>query len=115
MIKKYSFDYDGKATASFTVDTDMFTPEIAKETLTFFVWDYDKEADPVDEVLKKYALRAMYIATCNNYNLQGVTDEFEDQEGFCHVDGRIGIELTEVTGYPFDDDDLLNVECEIQK
>ncbi|SHE58352.1 DUF2528 family protein [Dysgonomonas macrotermitis] len=107
MIKRYNYEYGfGEATVSFEVDTDIFTAELANETLTFFCWNYDKDADPVDEVMKKYALEAIKQATFNNYNEFGVIDAFNNNEGFGRLDGSIGITLKEVTGYEFDESQL---------
>lgn len=107
MKKEYNFNYYlHKAAVCFVVDTEKFTEEMAKSTLTFFVWDYDDEADPVDEVMKKYAIEAIKIATFNNYNAYGVKSEFENNEGFCRVDGSYGITLTSVTAFEFEDSDL---------
>lgn len=107
MIKHYTFNYNiYEAEATFKVDTEKFTAEIANETLTFFTWDYDKEADPIDEVMKKYAMEAIRIATFNNYNEYGVKSEFNQLEGYCKVDGSMGVELMSVEGYDFDDDAL---------
>ena len=102
-IRNYTFNYNVyEAEACFKVDTEKFTEVMAKETLNFFTWDYDKDADPIDEVMKKYALEAIRIATFNGYNLFGVKDEFMNNEGFCKVDGSMGIELNVVQGYEFD-------------
>jgi hypothetical protein len=112
MIKKYSFVYNTyDAKAVFIVDSDKFTTEHAKATLEFFTWDYDEENDPIDEVIKKYAMEAIKIATFNNYNLLGVISEFDDNEGFCKVDGTSGIELIDISSYEFDDENL-NMEIE---
>jgi len=107
MIKNYTFNYNiYDAEATFKVDTERFTAEMAQQTLDFFSWDYDEEADPIDEVMKKYAMEAIRIATFNNYNVNGVISEFNNNEGYCKVDGRMGIELLSVEGYEFDDDAL---------
>lgn len=43
MIKQYNYEYAlGEATVSFQVDTDVFTAEMADETLTFFAWAHEK-------------------------------------------------------------------------
>ena len=56
MTKKYSFNYNSfDASAEFVVDLEKFTPELARSTLDFFTWRYDEDADPIDEVMKKYA------------------------------------------------------------
>lgn len=107
MLKQYNYEYGfAEATVSFQVDTDVFTAELANDTLTFFRWDYDKEADPVDEVMKKYAMEAIRQATFNSYNELGVIEAFNNNEGFGRLDGSIGITLLEVTGYGFDESQL---------
>lgn len=107
MIKDYTLVYDThKAEACFRVDTDKFTLEHALETLDFFTWYYDKEANPIDEVMKKYAIEAIIEATFNNYNLFGTIESFNNKEGFCKIDGSYGIELTRIECFEFDGDDL---------
>jgi hypothetical protein len=107
MKKEYTFDYNSmEAEAIFEVDTEVFTDEHARATLEFFTWDYDEEADPIDEVMKKYAVEAIKFATAENYNEQGVISEFDSYEGFCKIDGSAGIELISVTAYRFDPDVL---------
>jgi len=95
-----------EAEACFKVDTDKFTKEHAKATLEFFTWNYDKQADPIDEVMKKYAMEAIRIATFNNYKVYGVKEAFNNNEGFYKVDGSCGIELNVVSGYEFNEDAL---------
>lgn len=115
MKKIYKFDYDSmEAFAEFIVDTEIFTADHAKATLEFFTWKYDEEADPIDEVMKKYAMQAIRIATANNYNEIGVIEEFKDMEGFCRLDGSVGIKLTQVSYYEFDEDrmevEIINIK-----
>lgn len=107
MIKRYKFDYDySEADASFKVDTEIFTKEMAQVILDFFTWDYDEEADPIDEVVKKYAIKVIMSATFDDLNVYGVIREFEDREGFCPLDGSCGIWLISVSGYEFNEDKL---------
>lgn len=108
MIKIYDFIYISAwdATVSFEVDTEIFTPEKAKDTLEFFVWDYDKKNDPIDEVMRKYAIEAIKQATFNNYSEEGVIEAFNDNEGYYSIDGSFGIKLTEVTPLSFNDSEL---------
>ena len=107
MIKKYDFNYDfHKASCEFEVDLDKFTDEHAKSTLTFFLWDYDEEENPIDEVMKKYAMECIRVATFNNCNKFGVIDEFNNKEGFGKLNGEIGVTLTYIEGLEFDDNDL---------
>lgn len=106
-LKKYTFNYNSyEASASFEVDHDKFTAEEANATLNFFSWNYDKEADPVDEVLKKYAMKAIKLATFNSHNTYGVISDFKDEEGYAPVDGSFGIKLLDVEGYEFDEDGI---------
>lgn len=112
MIKKYKYTYGfHDATAEFEVDTEKFTPEIALEVLLFWTWDYDEDADPVDEAMKKTAMEVIQVATFNGYNTLGVKDEFEAKEGWWKLDGSVGITLVDVSGYDFDED-LLELETE---
>lgn len=104
-IIDYTFNYNiYEAEACFKVDTEIFDKEMALATLNFFSWDWDKEADEIDEVLKKYAIKAIEYATFNNHNVFGVKRDFAEGEGFASVDGTKGIELMNVTGYEFDED-----------
>lgn len=105
--KFFKFDYNRcEATAIFEVDLNVFTKEMALETLTFFAWNYNKKADPIEEVMKKYAIQVIWTATINDYNEYGVIDEFESMEGFHKIDGSSGIKLICVDGYQLDEDAL---------
>jgi hypothetical protein len=107
MIRHYTFNYNiYDAEACFKVDTEKFKEEDAKLLLEFFDWNYDKESDPIDELMKKYAIKAIWVATAENYNLFGVQSWFKEQEGFMAVDGSQGVELNLVSAYEFDEDAL---------
>lgn len=107
MKKQYDYDYNmDEAGVIFLVDTEKFTAEQAKLLLEFFTWKYDKEADPVDELMKKYAIQAINVATANEYNEYGVKSWFAETEGFIAIDGSMGVELTYVQAYEFDEDFL---------
>jgi hypothetical protein len=107
MIRHYTFNYNFyEAEACFKVDTEKFKPEDAQLLLEFFSWKYDKEADPIDELMKKYAIKAIWIATAENLNEFGVKDWFEEQEGFIAIDGSQGVELNLIEAYEFDEDSL---------
>ena len=106
-IKKFSFDYrQWEATADFKVDTAIFTNEHANATLEFFDWEYDKDNDPIEEVMKKYAREAIKIASFSNMTVSGVIEEFKELEGFAPIDGSLGITLILIDGIDFDEDDL---------
>ena len=107
-IKHYEFDYDfGNAEATLKVDLDIFTEETAKLLLDFFGWRYDDET-VIDDLLKKYAMKAISVSTAENLNEFGVKNWFAEQEGFLALDGSQGLELILVSGYEFDDE-LLEV------
>ncbi|MBD3627643.1 DUF2528 family protein [Cyclobacterium sp.] len=105
--KRYDFNYDfHKAEVSFEVDLEKFTPEMANETLTFFTWDYDEEADPIDEVMKKYAMAVLrHAMEINFHSVENVKDSFSE-EGFGPIDGSIGITLIKSEPFELDEDDL---------
>lgn len=107
MIRHYTFNYNTyDAKACFKVDTEKFKAEDAKLLLEFFTWEYDNEADPIDELMKKYAINAIFIATAENCNEEGVKSWFAKQEGFIAIDGSQGVELNLVSAYEFDEDAL---------
>lgn len=105
--KRYDFNYDfHKAEVSFEVDLDKFTPEMANETLTFFTWYYDEEADPIDEVMKKYAMAVLrHAMEIGFHSVESIRDSF-CQEGFGPIDGFIGITLVKSETFELDEDDL---------
>lgn len=103
MKKKYNFEYGSyEAGVEFEVDLEIFTEDHANETLSFFIWDYNKEENPIDEVMKKYACESIRIATVEDFNEKGVIDEFMNKEGYCKIDGSSGIKLTSVTAFDFE-------------
>ena len=107
MIKKFKFDYDCcEAQAVIKVDTDLFTKQHAQTTLDFFTWDYDEDNDPVEEVLKKYAMEIIRVATKYSFNVSGVTRDFENKEGFAKLDGSLGLTLVSVIPYELDEEKL---------
>lgn len=106
-IKTFKFNYDcHEAEAVFKVDTEKFTAEIAKATLDFFTWNYDKDNDPIIEVLKKYAIESIIVATTYSFNVNGVISDFNNKEGFAKLDGSLGLTLMSIEGYEFDDEKL---------
>lgn len=112
--RTYRFDYNsGDAMAIFKVDMNMFTNDHARALLDFFTWDFDEDADPIDELMKKYAIKAIWIATSENYNIIGVKDWFSEQEGFIPLDGSNGITLISIEQYDFNED-LLDVTVEFE-
>lgn len=101
MKSEYLFNYDMMtASVQLTVDRAVFTEEMAQDTLTFFSWDEepDLHEDPIDEVVKKYAIMAIHLATKKEHNTTGVIADFEDLEGYYPVDGSHGIQLNYVEG-----------------
>lgn len=108
MAKKiYKFNYDfHKAEVSFEVDLEKFTPELANETLTFFLWDYDSDEDPIDEVMKKYAMAVIrFVSEVGFHSVESVKKDF-NEEGFAQIDGSRGITLLRFEAFEFDEDDL---------
>lgn len=106
-IKIYEYIYDCReAYVKFKIDTKKITPDKAQALLDFFIWSYDLDAPPLDEIMKKYAIKAIEIATFESYNEYGVKCWFEETEGFIPLDGSHGIELINVIPYEFDENSL---------
>lgn len=106
-IRRFYYNYStGDAEVSFLIDDSIFTKDMAIGMLEFFTWDYDKEADPIDEIMKKIAIKCISIATAESYNVYGVISEFEDLEGFARLDGSAGILLIDIAEYEFEERDL---------
>jgi len=103
-IKKYKFSYSVfDAEAVFKVDTSILTDAIAKDALEFFTWKYNKAGNLLDELLKKYALKVIEIATYRGYDEADLKEYFKNAEGFLAIDGSCGIELIYIDPYEFDD------------
>lgn len=107
MVKTYEYEYDTwDASVTLEVDLEKFDKTMALLTLNFFSWNWDREADPIDEVMKKYAMECLRIASHEELNIQGVIIQMNHVEGFGPVDGSIGIKLVEVSGVELDIDKL---------
>ena len=114
MIKNYNFNYNNyDAEVCFSVDTDKFKSEDAKILLEFFTWIYDEDSEPIDELMKKYAIKAILIATAENYNESDVKRWFKEQEGFLSLDGSQGVELTYINPYYFNEE-FLDIEIKTE-
>lgn len=111
MIKKYKFEYDYDFEVHFEVDTEKFTEEYAKATLEFFSWNYDDEADPIDEVMKKYALEVVRFSAFSYSSIKYIKNHFINLEGFGRIDGSIGITLVYLVSSELNDD-LLEMSIE---
>ena len=104
MKRKYEYEYDTfEAEVHFVVDDEKFTEEDAKVLLEFFTWEYDQDANPVDELMEKYAMKAIWVANANGFNEYGVKCWFEESEGFLAIDGSKGVELVFLSGFEFDE------------
>ena len=108
MIRILDFEYGfmGEADCRLQLDTEKFTKESAQDYLDFFSWDFDKDADPVEEYMKKVAMQCIKECTFNGLSLEGVISIFEEAEGWPYIDGSVGITLLDVTPYEFDESDL---------
>ena len=102
--KKYCIEHTySSGLVQFEVDLEKFTHTHAQETLDFFSWDYDDEGDPIDEVVKKYALEVFRVGGGSSH--LGVI-HYWSQEGFGPIDGEIGITLTDYTQIEITEDDI---------
>ena len=108
-IKQYKFEYGmHDAEVHFDVDLDVFTEELAKCTLDFFSWDDepDENENPIDEVMKKYAMRAIKHGAFDDMAVYGIKQAFEQMEGYAKVDGSMGIMITYFEGHCYDEQQL---------
>lgn len=108
-IKKYKFDYGMQdAFVHFDVDVDIFTEQIAKETLDFFKWEVEPDYENclIEEALKKYARMMIIIGAFRNISLNQIISEFNELEGYCPLDGTYGITCTLFEGHDFDENEL---------
>lgn len=88
------------------VDFNKFTEEMARETLEFFVWDYDRDGDPFEEFLKKLAIEIFKIGFAGNLSEYGVTEEFKENEGWPKLNSKSGLKLVYLQNFEFDEDNL---------
>ena len=112
MIKIYEFNYDDNATCTFEVDLDKFTPKMAMDTLDFFTWEYpyEKHRDPIDEVMKKYAM--LVFEKSSRYFFEDIKNT--QFEGYYRMNGKDGILLKSVDDFEFDEG-MLNVKISVKK
>ncbi len=107
MKKKYNLYYrDTGAMASFVVDTEKFKKKDAQLLLDFFTWDYDKENNPIEELLKKYTVEIFILVLSQNLNISGVNDYFDNEEGLICLDGSVGVELIGVNKFSFNEEEF---------
>ena len=102
---KFVFYY-GAAEVSFEVDLEKFTVEHANATLTFFSWDYDENNDPIDEVMKKYALATLQYSMDYSICSTEILKRDFDPEGFASINGKIGITLLDFEPFGLNERDL---------
>lgn len=105
-IKQYKIEYGTWANGivTFEVDTERFTKVEAQECLDFFIWDYDKDNCPIEEILKKWTL---IILSYGSSNEPRVINQFAKEEGVMPIDGSHGVQLTYCETFAFDDDELV--------
>lgn len=105
MIRKYKIEYgfmDWECTLE--INETIFTPELLKEALDFFVWDYDKTNNLYEEYAKKIAKQVILLSM--TWNEEGIIDEFIEMEGFPPLDGSMGVKLIRCDTFEFDDDEF---------
>ena len=85
---------------------DKTQSNILKEALINFLSyiNYDEEDDPIDEVMKKYALEVVRISAFSYSGIQYVKNQFQNLEGFGRIDGSIGITLMYLVSSELNDD-----------
>lgn len=105
MKKLYKFEYDYWWDVEFEVDLDIYTKEIALETLDFFCWKYNKDNNPVDEALKKIAIECLALSV-RGLSVYEMMYEFRYLEGFPDIDGKDGIKLRYIDNFKFSEDEL---------
>ena len=106
MKKQYHFTYDlFEGDAIFVIDTEVFTEEVARESLEFYYRPHvNLTGNVIIDTLRMYAEYAIKEASFDNASLYGVKLMFSEAEGLYSVDGTQGIELTMVNGLEFDED-----------
>jgi len=106
-MKTYTYTYDMVYEIKFEV-TDQFTKSMAQDFLNFFSWEipYDKDANPIDEYMRKLAMECLRQATMNEHNTFGVISDFEGLEGYPKLDGSLGIKLVYAEGLEYDEEDI---------
>ncbi len=100
MIRVYNFNYDFfQASATIVVNTNLFSEDLALIELENMKCTFDRKANPIDELMKKYAIEVIKSSTFNNYDTNNVIKDFKRKEYFSEIDGSKGIKLTHVSPY----------------
>lgn len=66
----------------------------------------NNDGDYTKTFLENLACQCLTIAISHNYNATGIIREFEKLEGWCPMDGRQGIKITDVYCYSLDRDEF---------
>lgn len=104
MIKQYTLqDTQTDQEVTIVVDYEKLDPKLWEELSSFWS-EHDERSDDYEAgMLKMIAETALEVQVSHNYNTLGVISWFEKVEGWCKMDGSLGIMITNV--------DTLDFEC----
>lgn len=105
MIKKLRVEVDFND-AVFEIDTEKVTEEFANEFLNFFMWSYNKKANPIEEMCRKIAIKCWKEEYYHDWNLNGLIEEMKEFEGYPWLDGTDGIKLLRSCAELIDEDNI---------
>lgn len=117
-IQRYTIEHV-PTSCGLTVEINFdFVSEVKKEkysmmqmikTMVDFFSDGDNRLKSnknyLEAFLKQLTEISIFISIENNCNINGVIRQFEKQEGYCRMDGSMGIKLIELCRLELDDQD----------
>ncbi|MEH0153691.1 DUF2528 family protein [Limibacter armeniacum] len=105
-IKEYRCQYDSSyAEVTFEVDTDVFTTESANVLLEYWDWDYDEEADEIEEAIRKWSLECFREAMSRRIdNADQLIDVFDSKPEWPKLDGSIGVKVVNFSPFELRED-----------
>jgi len=92
------------------IDDNIATVEMMKELILFWIGGKNRlkqnKGNVITTFLQQLAREIFYILTEHNYTEEGVIDEFDNREGWCKMDGSMGIKITYTDNVEISHDDF---------
>ena len=104
MIKTYHFNYEyGEAEVTMTVDTNIFTQELAEAILGAYDWYLIGVTDPIDTVIENCAMDVIKAGVQFGDNLPAIKEYIQENNELKFLGDKSGIKVIDFKPFQFDD------------